>query len=258
MSQRLQALRGRRVRGLPLPDVALAVGLLAASLAEWWLAEPFPWNRPADPAGFVLLAAASGALAWRRTSPVRAFVVVLVCDSLTTLASYPGSTAANAVLVTLYSVGAHVGRLQVAWAAGVAASALFVTGWLDDAVFARYPFEWPAYVGIVLFTCVPAFAGDRVRVVRGQRAQALAEALHRERTQRIDAELALEQERARIAEELQNVVALHVSGIVLQAGAPGPADEALHGIRASGVAALAAMHDLVGGLRSDDGARDAP
>ena len=84
------------------------------------------------------------------------------------------------------------------------------------------------------------------------------------RRQAVDA--ARQAERLDIARELHDVVAHHVSGIVVQAQAallvaadrPEAAVEALHQIEAAGGEALGSMRAMVGSLRSDDGAPVAP
>lgn len=77
---------------------------------------------------------------------------------------------------------------------------------------------------------------------------------------RAAAERIRQDERIELARELHDVVAHHISGIVLQAqGArivgrrtPSQYDESLAGIEAAGAEALAAMRRVVGLLRSDD------
>ncbi|MFC4585883.1 sensor histidine kinase [Sphaerisporangium corydalis] len=75
---------------------------------------------------------------------------------------------------------------------------------------------------------------------------------------------ALLEERARIARELHDVVAHHMSVIAIQAeatplqaaGDPGRLEEGLAGIRVLSLAALAEMRQVLGALRGDDGRRE--
>ncbi|MFD7155212.1 sensor histidine kinase [Kribbella sp. NPDC059898] len=93
---------------------------------------------------------------------------------------------------------------------------------------------------------VAVAAGSSVRI-RDVRRHAAAERIRQD-------------ERLELARELHDVVAHHISGIVLQAQGgriagrrtPSQYDESLAGIEAAGAEALAAMRRMVGLLRSDD------
>jgi signal transduction histidine kinase len=103
-------------------------------------------------------------------------------------------------------------------------------------------------------------AGNAIRD-RQARADALEERARRlEREQALSAQVAVAEERARIARELHDVVAHNVSIMVVQAGAArmqlgqpsGPAVDALRSVEATGREALGELRRLLG-LLTDDG-----
>lgn len=112
-------------------------------------------------------------------------------------------------------------------------------------------------INIIYFFGAMGWGSVSWRAAR-QRAdlQAYAEQLRRE--QEINAERAVAEERVRIARELHDVVAHHVSTIGVQAAgarrllerAPESASDALHTIEGSSRSAVSEMHQLVGLLRS--------
>jgi signal transduction histidine kinase len=101
--------------------------------------------------------------------------------------------------------------------------------------------------------------GDNIRVRRAYTAALEARAALLEREREEHARLAVAEERARIARELHDIVAHHVSVMVVQAGAarrvlaqqPNLATEALNDVEATGRQALAEMRRMLGVLRSD-------
>jgi signal transduction histidine kinase len=248
------------VSGLPLPDVVAAVVLVAWGALETLLTDPGPGQHDADASSLALLAATFAPFAWRRTAPLTSLTVTMGLSVVQNLLGDPGTTAHVATVVQLYSVGAYSGtRRLLAGTAGTGAVVALLT--LQDVERGGLEFgaaEW-AVTGFMVVT--PAVAGYAVRAGRRRTAERLEEATRVERLKRLEAETALAEERARIARELHDVIAHHVSGIVLQAGAAerqalqggSPrVQEALHRIRDSGSAALAAMRDVVGLLRPDD------
>ena len=106
--------------------------------------------------------------------------------------------------------------------------------------------------------------GDNVRVRRAYTASLEARAAMLERERGEHARLAVAEERARIARELHDVVAHHVSVMVVQSAAarrvlakdPALATEALDVVEATGRQALVEMRRMLGVLRSDDPSDD--
>jgi signal transduction histidine kinase len=101
--------------------------------------------------------------------------------------------------------------------------------------------------------------GDRARVQRALTAELQERAVRLERDRAEDARRAVASERARIARELHDVVAHHVSMMVVQAEAgpvavatePARAAGAFEAIAATGRQALVEMRRLLGVLRGD-------
>jgi signal transduction histidine kinase len=101
--------------------------------------------------------------------------------------------------------------------------------------------------------------GDRARVQRALAAELRERAVRLERDRAEDARRAVASERARIARELHDVVAHHVSMMVVQAEAgpvaaerdPARAAGAFEAIAATGRQALVEMRRLLGVLRGD-------
>jgi signal transduction histidine kinase len=108
--------------------------------------------------------------------------------------------------------------------------------------------------------------GDRARVQRALTAELQERALRLERERAEEARRAVATERARIARELHDVVAHHVSMMVVQAEAgpvvverdPARAAGAFEAIAATGRQALVEMRRLLGVLRGDGDGDAAP
>jgi signal transduction histidine kinase len=137
--------------------------------------------------------------------------------------------------------------------------------------FLRY---WPVFVLddvagdlalIVGVTILPVVFGWSVRRARATAAELAERNLELERLREQEAQHAVQTERLRIARELHDVVAHHVSAMTVRARAghhvaardPQAATDALAFVAASGTSTLAAMGTFVGALRgteSDHGA----
>jgi signal transduction histidine kinase len=124
---------------------------------------------------------------------------------------------------------------------------------------------WSSVAGSFVVWLVAIFAGvwmwgRYVRMRRAYAAELEARAERAERDREAEARRAVAAERARIARELHDVVAHHVSVTVVQAGAarqlldtdPGRARSALVAIEEAGRRALTAMPSLLRALRADE------
>ena len=189
-------------------------------------------------------------LAWRRTAPLPVTAIVmfaLAAESVLVNPSQETQTPIIALLLAMYSVGAHAERRQAIAGLALGAAAILV----DEAG------------DFIVMGPVFALAWSAGRLVRAREADArklreLAEALDRERVE--EARLAVGEERARIARDLHDVVAHAMSSIVLEAGAErvnledghSSTSEALRSIERTGREAMVEMRRLVGVLRSED------
>ena len=217
-------------------------------------------------------AATAVPLAWRRRAPVAVLAAVTPLY-VGHLVGFAAAEAFNAgfnlpLFVALYSVGAYAERRRALLAAVPAVVVLVAAELprLAEETVAAITGEGPTaelvYAGVLVGGVVYAatvLLGAYVATRRAYRAElvARAERLERERTER--AERAVADERARLARELHDVVAHHLSGMVVQAGAaerlldrdPEQARALLADLRASGRSTLASMRRLVGVLRAD-------
>jgi signal transduction histidine kinase len=160
-----------------------------------------------------------------------------------------------ALLLAFYSVGAHCEERRSALVAAVAVAAIAVVDLARPGSFSATgsrPGAWLAFA-------IAWLVGRDLRR-RRQRVTDLedrAQRLEREREEK--AQLAIAEERGRIARELHDVIAHAVSVIVVQAQAgphllhePERVTGVFHAIESSGRDALAELRRLLGILRSED------
>ncbi|MGN9785024.1 sensor histidine kinase [Nonomuraea sp. ZG12] len=193
--------------------------------------------------GAALLVVSMLPLLVRRTRPLLAAGPVTFLD-LAGLATGLTGSGNLAATIAFYSVGRYT-RGRTALIAATLGGALYATGL---ALFAPASGSWPTGVFVTL---IPVGFGQLVRV----RAEL------RERAQREMADSAVRAERRRIARELHDVVAHHLSVInALVGGAratlpPGQdvTREALTGAEETARQALAEMRQLLDVLRADGG-----
>ena len=194
---------------------------------------------------------------FRRVAPLPAIAISAAILLPYVVVYGMGNSTANGVTVLLltYSVGRHTdGRgLQV----GAAFTLLLIVEELAGAGRLFSPSDW-AYVLVLFGGALALGVALRVQV---QRSIALAIAADRaQREQGAIAQGAVQEERARIARELHDVVADKVGLIVLQAGGarsvlgtdPERARTALQQVEETGRQTLAEMRHLVGILRVDE------
>ncbi|MEH1126746.1 sensor histidine kinase [Micromonospora sp. CPCC 206061] len=266
---RLRAAAGpllRRLDPLPRPSLSnllfdTAVAVLLAALGLWYAIEemdlhgrelvigqdvpypvpPPPFMPPADDgeiAGAVLVVlVACGALALRRRYPLAVLLVVIVATVVT---PHPRLTF-FACVVAAYSAAAYSPyRAQTMVSLAVAALAVSV---FQDEALPTVPNKYATF--LILVPIVVASLGRRTWRMR-------ALTLEREQTEAV--RRAAEQERARIARELHDVVTHNVSVMVIQAGAarkvmdaaPDQARQALLAVEAGGRAAMAELRHVMG------------
>jgi signal transduction histidine kinase len=229
-------------------DAALAVAFVVAGLVQ---VVAFPIAEHGLGALFVL--GTTLPLAWRRTRPVEAALVA----SAFWLIPLDGFPVLGFVVVILqfFALGDDgepglAVALTTAWA-----SATSVVGTLLG------PEAPVAAIGAVLLVVAPVLAGRLVRHLRHQNAAltSLAEQLREER--RRAQEAAVGAERARIAQELHDIVGHEVTLIAIQAEAataalrvdPGRAAEPVEAIRSTAHRTLAEIRAVLDVLSPVDG-----
>lgn len=245
-------------------DALLALALGAVSLVGLLTIDPemtSESNREVDVLGVVLAVSVWGAVAFRRRNPEAVTWVVTALIISYWVLDYVDSGVTIAMLLMLYTLAAHVDRprsLQVGVIVGLALVAVMVVGVVVDDE------DLPA-IAVVANTVIFATAwtiGDSVRNRGAYLAEVEARAERAEREQAAAAELAVQEERVRIARELHDVVAHSVSVMVVQAGAgrrvldrnPAQAAEALAVVESTGRNALDELRRLLGVLRHEQGA----
>ena len=200
------------------------------------------------------------ALFYRRRWPVAVFAFALTAWLGASLAGekLPGMVP---VAVALYAVALVGGRAPTLVAWGVATFAATVQGlpFAGPPASALEALPYGLLVGSALGAV--GFYG-LYQATRRVYVSALEErAAQLERERELDARAAVAEERTRISRELHDVVAHHVSVMVIQAGAaeavlPGGAADAraaLESIRSTGREALSEMRDMVHVLRHEGG-----
>jgi signal transduction histidine kinase len=238
-------------------DLVLGSFLAAMALIEIWAAAALTTEEKLLTTPLAL--AGTLALIWRRRFPLVVLAVLagaIFVASLVVPPSGEDSIAAGiALVVAIYSVGAHAGGVSAV--AGVAVTLVLVLVAVatdpDDATLG-------AYIFFLVVVGAPWLAGRAIRHRRlsERRLEHRAVTAEWEREER--ARAAVAEERGRIARELHDVVAHAISVIVLQArggrrslaGRPDEAHEAFDAIEATGQEALVEMRRLLGMLRRGD------
>jgi signal transduction histidine kinase len=209
--------------------------------------------------GILFAVAGSLPIAWRRRFPLGVLAVTELAVLAELLLGLGGvgevGGAAPGVVVALYTVATSCQRRVSTQAAAavvvVNAVVLLVLPLVGDAA------RGPDPVLAVLLLGGSWLVGDNVRIRRAYTAELEQRAVRLEREREEKAVQAVTEERARIARELHDVVAHHVSVIAVQAGAAAeeatsdPARQALGLIRQASRQVLAELRSLLGVLGSD-------
>jgi len=235
-------------------DALLAVAIVAVSVVGFALREPPP-NEPPPALGYALVIVAAGSLAWRRRFPLIVLVIVAAAASIGSLLGH-WPEFVLVLWIAVYSAAANTERdslTRVLAPVAVITSVAIGLGergdrglnWVDVLSDMVVTFGVPLVLGRMTF--------NRRRRVLRDRELATREAVAAER--------------AAIARELHDVVAHHMSVMVVQAGAaravgesdPAAASAALRQIETSGRTGLAEMRRLLGILKAEgDGDGRAP
>ncbi|MFE7188094.1 sensor histidine kinase [Kitasatospora sp. NPDC057541] len=238
--------RTNRTGGLPWTQADALVAVVTGTLdmlAHLLLSE-VAGTRSVDVPDFVLLALAGLPLLARRRHPVQALAVVLPLQAAVDLTTPMGTHFGTVVTVALYSVARHRAWPVVTGAA--AATALMTM--LGQSAFRVPSLE----AGTAAAASSAIVAGAGLAVARWQREV--------EANRRLLADRAVAEERRRIARELHDIVAHHITTMQLMAGGaranlanPEVVREALVTLESSGRLALREMRQLLNVLRADDG-----
>lgn len=217
-----------------------------------------------DALGVVLAIGCAAPLWFRRRAPMATGLAVAASVVPFLVWNYSVPTASVAMLIAVYSAGAYatLARSAVVLAALMTVSVGYVLISSDraagDGAFAISN----VVISVLAFMLVWGL-GRAVRSRRAYTAELEDRAQRLERTSAAEVRAARAEERSRIARELHDVVAHHVSVMTVQAAGaqrtldrdPQRSAEALRSIEATGRSALSEMRRIVGVLRgpeSDD------
>lgn len=212
------------------------------------------YGRVFDLPGVLLTAAATLPITFRRKAPVTVLLLCLTGSVASVAADYWDALNNFGPLLAVYSVAVYRSWRVSASAAAVAAAVLAV-----EAVVMSIGPPWLVIVLATWFSAIAWGLGD-VRRMLAERNVQLAELTRQlERDREARARRAVTEERMRIARELHDVLAHHMSVIAVQAGLaryvlesdPPTATGALHAIADTSSQVLDEMRRLLVLLRLD-------
>lgn len=244
-----------------LGDSILAVLLTLASVAITSAVRVKVYGRPAgdgfpapgvDPLGLALLAASCAPVALRRRWPYTMLVLSQAPLIALAAAGRHSGGADVATLVLLHTVAAHRGLAVSLIGVATAGLSQVVIVVLQEGLWTMHLFA-----AALLFAAWTTGRSARLRWAYMSELEDRAARL--ERAREADRRAARAEERSRIARELHDVVAHHVSVMTVQAAAarkvlaasPELAADALSAIEEMGRTAMAEMRNIVGVLRTD-------
>jgi len=243
-------------------DLGLVGGLFAADVvAQGAVGAGADWpSPPLSPLAVVLAGAGAAPLWWRRRRPLLVAGLLVVAALVAAGATAPGLLTQQlgvTLVIGLYGAASWSERRRAVAAVGAVLLAVVVAGAVSDGAGVAQAVLAGGAVAALPWALGCAVRTRRLYVEEVERRLAVAE-----RDRDTQAREAVAAERTRIARELHDVVAHHVSLIGVQAGAarttlPPAADasrEALTAIESSSRAAVREMRQLLGVLR--DGDRD--
>jgi signal transduction histidine kinase len=264
-----EAARGTSARPAmrPVPlDMAVAAGALVAGFVL-----P-PGGEAGARAGFgaaelaargwpsaAVLVVACLLLLWRRRWPLPVWVGVLALTAADTVLTGLPSRCLPALMVAVYSVAVRTDRRRAAIVAAATALTLVV----PTIAVTGAPVGSDATYALAAFSALAAAVGDSVRNQHDAVRAALERADAAEASRDDEARRRVAEERLRIARELHDAVAHHVSVVNVQAGVashlmqtdPAGAQAALVHVRTASQQVIEEMRVMVGLLRTDERAQ---
>ena len=215
--------------------------------------------RDSDWLHIVLGVLMSAPLALRRVFPATVFGIVLGSWVVDRALDYPESLATFGVLVAFYTIGTELPRRRSFYIGGL--SALFVLFWTTLGTITLESVTAVSIATTTIATVTPLLVGREMRTRRERAEELQQKVANAERERRESARRAVEEERARIARELHDVVAHQMTVMTIQAegarriakDADPRIQEALDTIKATGHSALVEMRRMVGLLRETEG-----
>jgi signal transduction histidine kinase len=248
--------------------IAAAIGVLSLLniWLEWSSALPMPMVSAPLAVGLTLFLTLP--LTWRRSYPLAVLLTMTAASALSSVAGVPDSLwAGNAWGLALYSAGVYgnarwrdpIRAVAIVGFTGVIAYEILWVG-LPDYQGSPLALRIVPLLSNFVITAAIYWFSDAVRIRREREAQLAARTAQLEREREENARRAVLEERVRIARELHDVVAHHVSLMGVQAGAarrvlrrqPEQAEAALATIEGTGREAVRELHRLLGFLRQEE------
>jgi signal transduction histidine kinase len=213
-------------------------------------------TRAVDVVGYVLVAVAGAALAWRIVADISTFSVVLVLGIAYQTVGYPGGPAPIPIIIAVYTLAAH-GRRQLSLGLGLLAAVVLIGARglaVDDGLRTPLLIAFPTCLIAALYVGQLVSARHQARLDQVRLAQESERRHEQEARHRVDAE------RLRIARELHDVVAHNISlinvqatmGVHLIAQRPDKAAAALAEIKVASRQALGELRRVLNVLRQVD------
>lgn len=249
-------------------DIAMTVVLLAAGVALGLTEFHYVGQRQGDllpPVAPTLwpvvgIAAIITPLAWRRLAPLPALVAAGGAYTASLLLLHTENEITGlALLMLLYSASAYGSdrwRTVVSAATSIVVAAVMAYNVGSDNVLMGAVFS----VHVVVWQIAAYLLGGSVRVGRARQAELTLRTEQLAAERELNAHRAVLADRVRIARELHDVIAHHVSLMGIQAAAagrvlntrPDQATKALASIEVSSRQAVRELHRMVGFLRQDN------
>jgi signal transduction histidine kinase len=217
-------------------------------------------TRHLDAAGIVIAVMASAPLlVWRR-APLAVFGITLIASATAMAAGYPGAPPVGATIALYLLATSRSDANPWSWRLATLVTGLFAVHFTAFALGHkdRVPL---VEVGVgALIWALAYFAGERARLRRQQLAELELRAVTAEHDAERDRELAIAQERTRIARDLHDSAAHAINVIAVQAGAarllqqsdPDRARRALETIERVANATVGEIDQIVHSLRESD------
>lgn len=252
------------MRAHPLAvDIVLTIGLgVVAMLIHFRQGTGYEGREFRDPTWWTVALSLAVCLPilWRRSHAVVVAPAVVILQANCELFAI-NSTGWFPVLVAMYSLGAHAaGRSRAVSSALV----FMITVLLVASGLAANEIDGAVAFGTLTALVVPLVIGDNIRRRRNEVAELSERADRAERERELLASRRVDEERARIARELHDIVAHSVSVMVIQASAAGrnlrrdldAAQTLLTNIEDTGRETMGELRQILGVLRDSSG--DAP
>jgi signal transduction histidine kinase len=203
---------------------------------------------------FILALASAVTLCWRRSQPILVLVVVYALLSAYFALGFPFGPVFISIAVALFNAVANGPRLA-AWVTGYAGAVVLYSAM----IFGRDEVRgyWGVTGAVIAWISLVMGLGEVAKARRDRMAQAAAAQSEQDRRQ-------ASEERLRIAREVHDVLAHHVSLINVQSGValhlidsqPEQVREALTAIKQSSKEVLVELRNILGVLRDVDNGGD--